>query len=130
MDDEKLKALATLWLVAKAKEDAANKEKIGLEAEIVALTGAKTEGSQTHNADNLKIVVTGKLTRKMDWAKWNGDVATTIPQQLHPVKLKQELDEKGVRYLEQHEPAIYALLPITVTPAKTAVAVSINSPTA
>lgn len=117
-----LKQLSADWLKAKAEEAAANKRRVAIEEQIVALTGKRDEGSQTHEAEGFKVTVTGKVSRKMDWDKWE-QVKSQIAPNLHPVKFKPELDEKGVKYLQANEPEIYALLPIEVKPAKTAIEV-------
>lgn len=117
-----LKQLSADWLKAKAEEAAANKRRVAIEDQIVALTGKKDEGSQTIDATEFKITVTGKISRKMDWTQWE-TVKSQIAPNLWPVKMKPELDEKGVKYLQANEPEIYALLPIEVKPAKTAIEV-------
>jgi hypothetical protein len=121
-----LSELATEWLQAKKNEQAATAARIAVEEQIIALTGKKDEGAQTHNEGDFKVVVTGKISRKMDWAKW-ATIKDSIPIALRPVKLKEELDERGVKYLQQNEPAIYELLPLTVTPAKTEVKVEVKA---
>lgn len=115
-----LEKLCADWLRAKTYEANANNLRILIEEQIVALTGKKDEGAKTVEADGFKLTITGKVSRKMDWDKWNA-VKAQIPAQLHPVKFPPELDEKGVKYLKLNEPAIYALLPLEVKPAKTAV---------
>ena len=117
-----LEQLSGEWLDAKRDENKAAKQRIEIEDQIVALTGKKDEGSQTHDATGFKVTVTGKISRKMDWDKWEL-VKTQISPHLHPVKFKPELDDKGVKYLQANEPDIYKLLPIEVKPAKTAVEV-------
>ena len=117
-----LSQLAADWLAAKAEEAAANKRRLALEDQIVALTGKRDEGSQTHDASAFKVTVTGKISRKMDWAKWD-TIKTQIHPNLWPVKQKPELDETGVKYLQANEPETYALLPLEVKPAKTSVEV-------
>lgn len=117
-----LKQLSADWLAAKKDEAAANKRRVGIEEQIVAIVGKRDEGSQTTEADGYKITTTGKVTRKMDWDKWE-TIKSQIAPNLHPVKFKPELDEKGVKYLQANEPEIYALLPIEVKPAKTAIEV-------
>ena len=85
----------------------------------------KTEGSQTHTLENgMKVTITGKLTRTLDQAAWE-EVKSEIPESLWPIKVKQELDTTGVKYLMANEPQIYALVSkaITTKPAKTAVEV-------
>lgn len=117
-----LEALCADWLAAKEKERKATADRVSIEDAIVALTGKKDEGAQTHEAGGFKVAVTGKVTRKMDWDKWD-QVKASIPANLHPVKLKPELDEKGVKWLRDNQPDLYALLPIETKPAKTAVEV-------
>lgn len=117
-----LETLAADWLKAKAEEAAATKERVAIEEQIVLMTGKREEGSQTTEANGFKITVTGKISRKMDWDKWETIKAQIAPN-LHPVKTKLELDETGVKYLKANEPEIYALLPIEVKPAKTAIEV-------
>lgn len=117
---EQLLKLCAQWLEAKAAEQRANKTRIAIEDDIVALTGKKDEGAQTHSIDGFKVTITGKVSRKMDWDKWAA-IKNQIPENLRPVKIKEELDERGVRYLADNEPEIYKLLPIEVKPAKTAV---------
>ena len=120
-----LEELAADWLRAKAEESAANKRRIQIEEHIVALTGKRDEGSKTVDAPGFKITVTGKISRRMDWDKWE-QVKGQIAPQLWPVKMKPELDEKGVKWLQQNEVEIYAMLPIEVKPAKTAIEVKVS----
>lgn len=117
------KELAQQWLDAKRREREANADRIKIEEQIVSALGKRDEGAQSHKIDGFKITVTGKVTRKMDWDKWEL-VKDQIPEQLRPVKLKPELDDKGVKYLQANEPEVYRLLPITVTPAKTGVEIT------
>lgn len=114
--------LSAEWLTAKAEEARAAKRRLVIEEQIIALTGKRDEGSKTVDATGYKITVTGKVTRKLDWDKWE-QIKTQIAPALWPVKMKPELDEKGVKWLQQNEVEIYALLPIEVKPAKTAIEV-------
>lgn len=120
-----LEQLGQEWVTLKSQEEKANKARLAIEEEIIAITGKRDEGSKTHEVEGFKVTVTGKLTRSMDWAKWEL-IKDSIPQQLHPVKMKAELDETGVRYLQLNEPEIYARLPVTVKPAKTGIKVEIK----
>ena len=120
-----VKELADALLRAKAVERKANAERIAAEEALIAALGKRDEGSQTHNIDGYKITITGKVSRKFDWAKWK-EIEQSIPPALRPVKMKPELDEKGVKYLQANEPEIYNMLPLTVTPAKTAVDIEVK----
>lgn len=115
-----LEQLAKDWMSAKAEEARANKLRLDIEEQIVALAGKRDEGSQTVEAGNFKVTTTGKVTRKMDWDRWE-QVKGQIAPALWPVKMKPELDEKGVKWLQQNEVEIYAMLPLEVKPAKTAI---------
>lgn len=117
-----LDQLSAAWLAAKKAENTAAKERAAIEEQIVALTGKRDEGAQTHEAEGFKVTVTRKVSRKMDWDKWE-TVKAQIAPNLHPIKYKPELDEKDVKYLQANGPEIYALLPIEVKPAKTAIEV-------
>ena len=108
---------------AKAAEEIAKEHRIAVEEEIIALCGAKEEGSQTHKAMEFSIEITGVINRKMDWTKWE-EVKGQIPEALRPVRMKPERDTTGVKYLRDNEPEIYALLPITATPGNTGVKVT------
>lgn len=119
-----IETLATDWLRAKGEEAAANKRRVEIESQLVELIGKKDEGSKTQEVGNFKITTTGKVTRKMEWDKWEL-VKEQIPANLHPIKTKEELDEKGVKWLKENQPEFYNLLPITVTPAKTAIDIKV-----
>jgi hypothetical protein len=110
---------------AKLAEKEANERRVALEEELIALVGAREEGSQTHEIGDYKITITGKLNRKIDWDLFDQSIAAKIPQTLQPVKIKRELDDTGVKYLANNEPQIYKLLAkaLTVKPAKTAVTI-------
>lgn len=118
-----IEQLCTNWLAAKKAEQKANAERVAIEDSIVALTGKRDEGAKTVDATGFKITVTGKISRKMDWKAWE-TIKAQIPADMHPVKLKPELDEKGCKWLADNQPDIYKLLPIEVKPAKTAVEVN------
>ncbi|MCC6530951.1 MAG: hypothetical protein IT531_00240 [Burkholderiales bacterium] len=119
-----LESLVYDLLEAKKAEADARDARTAIEDEIIAITGAREEGSETHDAGLFKITVTGKLARSIDWRAYDA-IESKIPEHLRPVKLERKLDEVGCRYLEQHEPIFYSLLVrgLTVKRAKTAVAV-------
>jgi len=115
--------LASEWIEAKKEEVEANKKRIGIEDELIALLGAKEEGSETHNIEDFKVAITGRLNRKVDWDIFD---KLGIPVDMQPVKVKRELDLKGLRYLEDNEPSAYKKLAkaMTVEPAKTSITVT------
>jgi hypothetical protein len=121
---ERLKELAADWLRAKAVEAKAVADRVAIEEKIIAVTGKKNEGSQTHDADGFKVTVKAVINRKMDWDKWR-EVEPQIPAELRPVKLKPELDDKGVRWLQENRPDLYLLLPIETKPGKTGIEIKV-----
>ena len=113
--------IADELFAAKLAEKEANERRVALEEELIALVGAKEEGAQTHTIGDFKITITGKLNRKVDF-----EVAEKLSLgDLLPVKYKPELDNKGLKYLEEKEPAAFAKFAaaLTIEPAKTAITV-------
>jgi len=119
-----LEDLAEAWRIAKRDEDQTRKERVEIEEEIVARTGIKEEGSQTHEAGEHKVKVTGKLNRTLDAETWE-NIKHTIPETMRPVEYKPTLDTKGLRYLENNEPETYAKVAeaLTTKPAKPSIEV-------
>lgn len=119
--------VASELLKAKRFEDAATERRIELEREIIELLGIRDEGSMTHKiGDGFKVVITAKKSRKMDWDMLDAIPLSKLPESLRPVKVKRELDERGVKYLRDNEPELYAVLSpaLTVTPTKPQVIVT------
>ena len=121
---DNLESLAEQWRAAKKAENAARNERVDIESRIIEITGHKEEGSQTHEAGDWKVSVTGKLNRKLDADAWHM-IEDSIPEDLRPVRYSPSLDTKGLRYLEQNEPDVYKRVAqaIETKPAKPAVEV-------
>jgi len=119
-----LEDLAKQWKCAKAKEAKANAARIAIEEQIAALTGVKTEGSETHEAGAYKVTVTGKLTYSANWLKLD-EILPTIPLALQPVKVTRALDATGLKFLKLNEPDLYQRLAegFSAKPAKTSIEV-------
>ena len=107
-----LDALATAWQQAKDTETAAAHQRRQIEGQIVALTGCRDEGSQTHTAEHWKITITGRINRTLDREKWS-EIRDQIPPHLRPVK--ESLDDAGVKWLRDNEPDLYSLIAQAVT---------------
>jgi hypothetical protein len=108
---------------AKAEEAAAKEKRIALERRVVeTLQFAKDEGSKTFNFETHKIKLTGNLNRRLDRDKW-AEVRARIPEDRWPIKTKEELVDKGVRWLKENDPDNYRVLceAMTVAPGKTSV---------
>ena len=124
-NEPRLTELATQWLNAKAKEERANKERVQIEERMLVFLEQKTEGSVTTELPSgHKVTVTNKLARTIDLDEFR-KIKDQIPENLRPVKNKEVLDEAGVKWLANNEPAIYATLApcLTVKPAKPGVKV-------
>lgn len=112
--------LANQWLVAKAKEEAANKERIRIEDKILPFLEQKKEGAVTTElASGHKVTITNKLSRTMDFDAF-ARVRDQIPENLRPIKVKEVLDDAGVKWLQNNEPELYETIApcLTVKPAK------------
>jgi hypothetical protein len=111
--------LAQRWLEAKAREAAANAERLAVEAAIVAALGAKPEGSQTHRLGGVSVTLTGRMTYAADDAERLRELA--------PDLFRATLNDTAVRRLRETDPARYrAIAPLlSVKPAKTAVTVKL-----
>lgn len=115
MNKEKISSLAERLLQAKAAEDAATKDRKAVEAELVQEVGVeKANGSKTTAFDAFKVTITTAQNVKLDWDKYDEMVAD-IPAEYRPVKSKREVDEKGINWLRENQPEVYARLPLTIT---------------
>ena len=120
---QQLDELCHQWLQAKGAETKAAETRKEIEEKIILITGHREEGSATVKHGAFSIETKGTLLRSMDWEAWKTAQAS-IPQELHPVKYKPELNLTGVKWLQENRPDIYAQLPLTVKPGKTGVKVT------
>ena len=118
-EDARRSQLLQAWLAAKAAEQTANSRRVAIEGELIELIETKPEGSTTVEIDGYKVTVTTKMTRSMD-AKGFAFIREQFPTNLQPIKVKDLLDDAGVKYLQNNEPDLYnAMAPfLTVKPAK------------
>ena len=116
--------LSQAWLDAKAAEDAARTQRVGIEEAIIARLGSREEGAQTHDLGDFKATITGVVNRTLDKQTWES-IKERIPTDLRPVKYEPKLDVVGVKWLRDNNPSIYKLVAkaITVKPGKTSVKV-------
>ena len=117
--------LAIRYSAAKQAEDAAIAARRELAAAIQAATGHTAEGQKTYDADGWKIVVKAPLIRSMDWKRW-AEIKDEIPAAMQPIKIKEELDEKGVKWLMANEPDLYAVVAQAITTKPGAVQVTVT----
>jgi hypothetical protein len=99
-------------------------------AEIIEALGKKDEGSKTHNINGFKVEISQPVTRTADMdelAKIEAALAgdPKFPATVIKKKVVTSLDETGVKWYRDNEPAIYARLAaaITAKPGKTAVTI-------
>jgi len=106
-----IEQLCAMLINAKQAEASANELRVGIERELLAVTGIPEEGSQTIDAEGFKIRVEQKINRKIDKKAWEL-IAEQIPEALRPVTIVEEykVDGKGVRWLKEQEPGFYKLL--------------------
>ena len=116
------------WLAAKSDEDLAKAARLKIEEELLLEIGDQDEGSLTHNIDNYKVVVTGKVTRKVEdidfWASLVVDLSENeLPDRLNPVSVIEtyKVSDKLCRELRAHNPSLFSKIAkgITTTKAKT-----------
>ena len=124
---EQIEKAANEWRSWKHAEDRAKENRLQSELKLIELFGFnKLEGSQTIKTDdgNYKISFTAKLDRKLDEDAYRA-IEHNLPDNMRPVRVKLELDTKGIKWMEENAPDAYALVApcITTKPAKTAVKV-------
>lgn len=117
------------WIDAKRDEDAANRRRVQIEAMLIDALGEPDEGSATHElADGSKLTITSKINRTVDEAVWRS-IMSDVPENLRPISIVEtaKLDLKGLRWLMDHEPHLYAKVAsaITAKRAKTAITLKV-----
>jgi hypothetical protein len=117
--------LAAAYLAAKDAETAAINYRREIAALIQQMTGHESEGQRTYECAGFKIAVKAPLTRSMDWKAWEA-VKGQIPDVLHPIKIKEELDEKGLKWIIANDPQTSALVLPCITTKPGAVSVTVT----
>ena len=121
-------SLVVQWVEHKRQEEQANKRRVEIEAQIIAALGEPEEGSATHElADGSKLTITSKINRTVDEAVWLR-VAPLVPEALRPVQFAQvaKIDLKGLRWLRDHQPSVYAIVAQAITAKKAKSALSLK----
>lgn len=118
MNAATIEELKTAWRAAKAAEDAANAERLLVEAAIVALMPAKLEGS----VSDAGVTVTFKVTRKVDAVALQNDWHQLPERVQHAFAWKPSIDARHLRELEGVEMTT-AQTYFTTTPAKPAISI-------
>lgn len=126
--DRTVESMVADWITAKRREAAANEERVAIEAEIIAALGEPEEGSATHElADGSKLTITSKITRTIDAQIWR-QVMDRVPEALRPIQFEETLclDTKGLRWLMEHQPAVYQVVAMAVTAKKAKSAITVK----
>ena len=115
------------YLWAKRDEDLAKAGRLAAEERLVALVPPKEEGSMTVDAGGYKLTLTGSLSYKADSVDAVRAATAQWPAELIPLKTKVELDATGCKFIRANRPDLWVQLAkaVTVSPAKTAVKVSV-----
>jgi hypothetical protein len=121
-EETALASLADAWVKAKAAEAEANATRVAIEAEIIAITGAKDEGRETHTLPNHKLTVIGKLTYKAEFEPLH-ELTEQWPDQFQVIKYEPKLNEPQIRKIREMRPDLYRQIAqhLTVKPAKTGI---------
>lgn len=66
--EEKLQELSKQWEKAKAKEKAANTERVNIEAEMAMMLNIPEDldGTKKFETEDYKVTITGRITKKID----------------------------------------------------------------
>lgn len=120
-----LAQLAAAFAQAKAEETRAADLRRELAALIQNMTGHTAESSKTYKDGDWKVVVKQPVNRTMDWAAWE-IVKQSIPEEFWPVEMKPCIDEKGVKWIKDNDPEIYATLSGAMTTKPGAVSVTVT----
>lgn len=125
---ESLEHLVDQWAAAKRDEEAANRRRVEIEAAIITQTGEPEEGSATVElADGRKLTVTSKITRTIDEQLWRS-VLHDVPEHMRPIVFVEtaRLDTKGLRWLRENQPQVYALVSTAITAKKAKSAITVK----
>jgi len=123
---QQIDVLAAALEAAKIAEADATSKRLDAEAALIAELGSRDEGSETHRGTSYKVTVTGVVNRRVDEAALAAVRERLSPAMFERVfRFKPEVITAGVRYLQQNEPELYAVVAqaITAAPGKTQVKV-------
>lgn len=112
----KAESLLSTWRALKAKEAEAKQAREQVEAELVALISTKVEGTDSLKVGNMKVTVTNKLTRKLDYDTYK-TIEDSIPEGVRCVDMVPKLNITNLRAMDKLQPGFSAQF-ITSKPAK------------
>lgn len=127
-NEKPLEALVHEWMQAKHQEDAAKARRLEIEARIVAVQPAPSEGSKTHQLDNgFKLTLKGGITYRVEDMDGLLQTVSTWPAELQPIKRETKLDEAGAKWLRANDPARWAQVARYLSTQAAKVSVSVKA---
>ena len=123
--DEQLEALTLSWLAAKAEEKAANKNRILIEEEILAIVRPNAEGRMSLKlGSGYKLTLDSKMICKGDCDKLEA-MSADWPAEFQVVRLKKDLNETKLKEIRMYRPEVWLRMSeaITMKPAKVSVSI-------
>lgn len=112
--------LVEQWRHAKKMEADAEAARVLIGNKLANVLGAPTEGAKSYDVGDFKVTVKQPINRKVDWAQF--DAAYLKYDSEHPgnniaapSKIKRELDETGLKWIQANLPELYAELATAVT---------------
>jgi hypothetical protein len=127
MDESaKIKELAGAWLTAKRLELEASQNRVEIEAQLLALTGSKQEGTTTIEIGAFEIKSTGKLSYKVTDMDGLFNATLDWPEVIRPVGVEMKASDSKLKKLRAEAPEYWKQVAkfIEVKPQKTAVSIT------
>lgn len=123
-----LETLTAEWLAAKADENAANKRRGEIEAQITALLPVSTEGTVNAQVGEYRIGVRYGVTRKVDTEKLQAMWGQLGAKAQDCFKWKADVALPKLRALQEYVPAEYTKLAavIEAKPSKPSVSIEVH----
>ncbi len=122
-----LEELTNAWIETKRAEEIANKQRLEIEQQMLALHPAPEQGSETVElANGLKLVLTGKLGYRADMDALM-TVCMKLPEELRPLKTETKLDETKAKWIRANNSDAWRVLAeaVEVKPMKVGVSVKV-----
>jgi hypothetical protein len=111
--------LAARWLRAKAREEAANRERVAIEEQMLPHLDTLPEGQRATILEDFKVLVVKRLSRSISESGVQA-VQQLIPENYWPLKQKWEVDVNGLKWLQLNFPQYYEIAAryVTTKPGK------------